>query len=323
MSASPREPSGTEQDTVAADHEPLVPEVDSDPVAPEPEAAAASLPAPLPSATTVPESTTRTKRRWRLVATVVSSVIGVVSFVTGIIAVVPILTRDATNFSSFTVSATPFPATSTRWALPLTTDFSSFPVAEDEICTAEQRDWLESAGTPVVTRLLVEMRNTASDGPMLALKDFRVVGERAAGAEAAILVECDSAPASVTQVQAAEIDASSEANIAVYSAAAYGVSQPGMPDIPLTWNLAPGETGQQVFGIVTSLGYEGALVATLISGEQSQTVTLGEELGALASPPLLERGRIFLRAAGSLHCLEQGVDGVVECELDGVLAAAR
>ncbi|MEO8262231.1 MAG: hypothetical protein ABI566_06635 [Pseudolysinimonas sp.] len=260
------------------------------------------------------------RRRWITAAKVAGAIISVVSFVTGIIAIVPILTRDTSNFSSLTVEVSPYPATLTEWALPLTTDFSSFPTSTGEVCTDGQRDWLAQNGQQITTRLLVDFRNTATEGPMLTVKDFRVTGTRDPAAEQRILVECNTAPVSIVQLQAARIDATSDGNIAVYAPDAFGLGEEGIPDIPVTWNVAPGEGGQLILNVASSVAFDGALTATVLSGTESRDQPLAAgATGALAAPPLLALGTLYLQAAGDLQCRELIDSEPVACDLAEVL----
>lgn len=262
-----------------------------------------------------------TRKRWITVAKVAGAVISVISFVTGIIAVIPILTRDASNFSSLTIDVTPFPATSTEWALPLDTDFASFPVGTQDVCTADQQAWLADRGQQVTTRFLIDFRNSAADGPMLTVKDFRVVGTREADVPEAILAVCDTAPVSGVRLRAARIDASSDGNVAVYGADAFGLGDEGLPDIPVAWNLAPGEGGQLIINVTSSTAFDGVLDATVLSGTESRTQELGKDtVGTLSAPPLFSLGTIYLQAAGALQCRELNGSEALPCDLTEVLA---
>lgn len=264
------------------------------------------------------------RRRLIFAGKVAATVISVVSFVTGVIAVIPILTRDTSRFESLTIEVTPYPQSSTEWAVPLTADFGSYPVAERDTCGDAQLDWLEQRGQRVTTRLLVDFRNAATDGPMLTVKDFRVVGTRAEPADAMMLVVCDTAPRSGIRLQAARIDASSDANVAVYSADAFGLGAEGIPDIPVTWNLAPGEGGQLIVNVASSIAFEGELDATILSGTESRIQALGTDtIGTLSAPALLGLGTVFLQATGTLECQELVDSDFVACELTEVLTRER
>jgi hypothetical protein len=268
-----------------------------------------------------PQSRTHApKKKWILFAKVATAVISAMSVITGVIAVIPILTRDASNFSSLTIDVLPYPSGATEWALPLSTDFASYPANTDAVCGPEQEKWLERNGEQITSRLLIDFRNAATDGPMLTVKDFRVVGIRTVGADPAILVGCSKTPPSGVALQAARIDASNEVNVAVYSADAFGQGGQGIPDIPVVWNLAPGEGGQLLINVASTVRFDGELNATILSGRESRSQQLGQEtIGALSAPPLIGLGTVFLQAAETLECRELIESAFVDCDLAEVL----
>ena len=155
---------------------------------------------------------------------------------------------------------------------------------------------------------------------MLTVKDFRVVGELAEPADPLILVVCDSGPPSGIRLQAARIDASSHANLAVYRAYTFGLGVEGIPGISVTWNLATGAGSHLIMNIAPSVAFEGKLNATVLVGTESRSQVIGEDtIGTLSAPPLLGLSAIFLQAAGTLECLELVNSNFVPWELAEVL----
>lgn len=284
----------------------------------------ASLPAPtapLPQhagdPSPAPPKTTR--KGWTLTAKIITWTISIVSFATGIIAVVPILFRNASSFDALYLEVTPYAGSRTDWALPVDADFAAFPAGSGDVCSAEQRAWLEANGTSITTEVLVDMRNTASEGPMLTLKNFSLAGDRSSnGDPLGIRVVCDTAQPSPLRVQAARLDATSESNVAVFAAAAFGATTEGLPDTPAAWNLAPGETGQMVISVFAGADVTGELQAIVVSGNESRTESLGAAAG-VHLVPLIDSGRTYLRAGAGLSCLMEGTGGVEPCDAEHVL----
>ena len=307
--AQPHEPTASETPD-PAEESPSAPPgaetVSSPPGTAEPESAA-----PAPARRGVPSN--RTIKKWLTVATAALTVIG------GIWTVYEIkteLTRDKSNFSSLMLSAQPYPVTATEWALPLATDFSSFP-ASNGVCGEEQQVWLQERGLRVTTRVVLDMRNTASEGPMLVVKEIGVAGERRPSDDVRILVVCDSAPSAATVLRSARLDATREDGVAVLSAATFGAVSDGLPDTPVAWNLAPGETGQLVIRLSGSQQVSGTLVATVLSGTSARIVLVDH--GSVTLRPLLDSGLTYLDAGQNLRCLREQANELTSCVLEEVL----
>lgn len=243
---------------------------------------------------------------WGRVWTVIAAVIGVVGAITGVIGIWPIITANASGIDDLRLTASPYPASVTEWALPVATDLSTYPAAGGEGCTEERRQWLASRATQIHRSLLLDMRNVADSGPMLALSDVRIEGERFPHGETAVLVVCDPATTPPRPLEAAMLDASSSNSVAVFSAEAYGIQQEGLPDLPVTWNLAPGETGLVVLRIGSSVGYDGALTVGVVDAGQTTDVTVVVDgVDALVAPALVELGIVQLRAGATLTCVDE------------------
>jgi hypothetical protein len=205
--------------------------------------------------------------------------------------------------------------------VPVSTDLTAFPAGSGDVCSAEQHAWLEANGAPITTQVLVDMRNTASEGPMLTLKDFSLSGERSTdGGAKSIRIACDTASPSPLRVQAARLDATSESGVAVFAAAAFGATNEGLPDTPAAWNLAPGETGQMVIDVFASVDVTGELQATVMSGDESRPAPLGEK-AAVHVVPLIDGGRTYLRAGSTLACLTEVSGEALACDAGEILGS--
>jgi hypothetical protein len=232
--------------------------------------------------------------------------VGIIGAVTGVIGIWPILNANASGVDDLRLTATPYPQSATEWALPVGTDLSTYPSGTGEGCTDERREWLADRGTQVHRSLLLDMRNVADSGPMLSLSDVRIEGDRFPHSDAAVLVVCDEATAPPRPLEAAMLDASSSSSVAVFSPEAYGIQQEGLPDLPVTWNLAPGETGLVVLRIGSSIAYEGALTVSVVdAGKKSELEIAVDGVDALAAPALVDLGSRYLRAGAELTCVDE------------------
>lgn len=266
----------------------------------------------------------RKPHRWRLVGQVAGVIVSLVSVVTGVIAVIPILTRDASDVSTIEATAMAFPESATEWALPTSTDFATFPDVDGEACNETQRAWLEARGTPVTTRVLLDLRNVASEGPMATVKEFVLDGPREQAGEGAILVICDSQPESVATVQTARLDAGVAEGAATYSAEAFGAGDRDLPDIPVTWNLAPGATGVLVLRFTSNVDFEGSLAATVLAGDQSRELELELDGGEpIRLVNLVGGGLTYFVVNGSLECRDETSGSLVACDPTDLLAASN
>lgn len=251
----------------------------------------------------------------------IGAVIGVVGAVTGVISVWPILTANASGVDDLRLSASPYPAAVTEWALPLGADLSTYP-SGGEGCTDERRAWLEERATPVHRSIVIDMRNVADSGPMLSISDVRLEGDRFAGRASAVLVVCDPGAAPPQTLEAAELDASTADAVAVFSPEAYGIQQEGLPDLPVTWNLAPGETGLVVLRIGSSVAYEGTLTASVVDrGETTTVPILVDDAETLAAPALVELGVVHLLAGSELACVDER-DPAAVCDAAAVMGGS-
>lgn len=265
------------------------------------------LPSEQPPAQAEPPKPIQARRRtlgrvWAIIA----GVVGVVGAVTGVISIVPILTANSSGLDDLRLAASSFPESATEWALPLGTDLTSYPGAGGEGCTDERREWLEARATQIHRSLLIDMRNVADSGPMLSVSDVRIEGDRFPDTDTAVLVICDPASTAPQPLEAAMLDASTAGSVAVFAAEAYGIQQEGLPDLPVSWNLAPGETGLVVLRIGSSVAYDGALTASVVdAGRVIDMEIVVDGLDHLAAPALVGLGEVYLRAGSALTCVDE------------------
>ncbi len=247
---------------------------------------------------------------------VIGAVVGIVGAVTGVIGIWPILTANASGVDDLRITATPYPESATEWALPVGTDLSTYPAGSSEECSAAQLAWLQQSAVQIHRTLLLDLRNVADSGPMLSISDVRIEGERATNRASAVLVVCDTSAAPPRPLEAAMLDASSANSVAVFSAEAYGIQQEGLPDLPVTWNLAPGETGLIVLRIGSSVAYDGSLVAGVVDkGTKSDIEITVDGVDSLSSPALVALGEVHLRAGSALTCVDES-DAATLCDVD-------
>lgn len=254
---------------------------------------------------------------------VIGAIVGIVGAITGVISIWPIITANASGIDDLRLTASPYPANVTEWALPVGTDLSTYPTAGGDGCTDARRAWLAERATQIHRSLLIDMRNVADSGPMLAISDVRIEGERYPHGETAVLVVCDPATIPPQPLEAAMLDASSSSSVAVFSAEAYGIQQKGLPDLPVTWNLAPGETGLVVLRIGSTVGYDGALTVGVVdAGKTAELQVVVDGVDTLVAPALVELGHVQLRAGAALTCVDER-DAAAVCDAATVVSGGR
>lgn len=258
------------------------------------------------SATPQPAGAQPTRRWWQHAWAIFGAIVGVIGAITGVIGVLPFLFPDTTRPESLTVQVTPVvDEFSPAYAVPLTTDWSSFPRSTGR-CSSAQRDWLQREGRPLAGRYLVSVGNTAGDGATMSLSAFR--GKGAAGEPAtAIAVVCDQAGAGAGSMRAAVLDPSTG------QGAVYVQRDPSLPTNPLVFNLAPGESGQFALVVQSSADFSGILVFTGSIGAHVWQQELPVPGGV--SVPGVAQQRLVV-SDGSLTCEEQP-----GCDVQATIAA--
>lgn len=226
---------------------------------------AATPPAPRPAA---PTTGSAARPWWQRTWAIISAIVAVLGAVTGVVGIWPLVFRNTTNLDSLTVAVQPAESPrSAVFAVPITAPWNTFPTSES-FCDDAQLAWLEANGRRLVERFLVSVSNTADDGAMLSLKDFRGDGTASDPDPLHVAVTCDQAGAGASNLRSALIDPSTD-RIGVYVA-----SDPAQPVSPLVFNLAPGENGQFALSIRSSADFAGSVVFTEALGDETRLVTL-------------------------------------------------
>jgi hypothetical protein len=248
------------------------------------------------------------RRIWTRTGKVIAIVVSAVSFVTGVVGVLPILFRDATGLTSLEVTAEPYGAGPLEFALAADADLATFPTGA--ACGPEQLAWLDANAEPLAHRVVLDMGNRAGEGSMLALTDFRAATTAGSG-DRRVRVVCDSA---TPNVQSARLFVDQPQATAFFGGDTLGGAN--RPDSPVAWNLAPGENGTLVVDLLSGTAATGTLQLTARSGKDSATVEI--EGSDFALPPLAASGALYLLAtADGFAC--RAVDGS-ECSIDALLA---
>jgi hypothetical protein len=259
-----------------------------------------------PEATETPRPRERTW--WSLPIRIISGTVAVVGAVTGVISIVPILFPDSSGLGSLSVTAGADDSAPHEFALPFAALDSGFPIA-DVPCSGDQLAWLDEHATSIQRHFMIDMRNSASDGAMLALIDFRADVEYDASAATDVLVVCptDTASATVKAAALAVDDRKATARFSALTAA----GQP-VPEIPVAWNLAPGETGRLQIVLTGERGTSGDLVVTALVGGDENTVPIDGP--GFQLPGLWQAGAAYLRVGSAgLECVRPVSGDVVAC----------
>lgn len=273
-------------------------------------AGAPSAPPPNPKS-----SASRSRKFWNKTTAAITAVIGLVGAVTGVIGVIPILTRDATNFSHLEISAQPVTGDSTEWAIPPEALDAGFP-ATDSPCGDEQLAWLEANGESMQRSLMLNARNAASEGAMLALTEFRSTAKPGED-RGALQVRLVCAPSGVMpellyygKLLADEPD-SQAVHVKIESGAATNAS----PEMPVAFNLAPGESGKIPIDLFSRYPAHGALQVTVLSRDESKVFEV--EGSEFEMPALLHGGEMFLfTTPEGLKCNRIEAGTMLPCTLD-------
>ncbi len=277
---------------------------------------------PLSDEATPAPSKPRARKGWSTTTKVISATIAVVGAVTGVVSVVQVMTRDTSGFHTLSLTATATTSGTTEFALPLSEIDAGFPASATP-CGSEQLDWLEARAEPLERRLRIEMRNNASEGAMLALVGFRAEIESAkSDSTTHVLVLCPT-DTPVTAVRAAALTVDTAEATARFRALRNTQQSQAIPDIPVSWNLAPGETGVLDIELSAERSTAGSLVVTALSGrDQSALPIVGSDFEL---PGLWRHGDSYLIVgAGGFECVREVPGGeAVGCDDEDTADLAR
>lgn len=253
---------------------------------------------------------------------IMTALIGVISVVSGVVGIYATFARDPSNFSHLRVAAAPVSDGAAEWALPPDAPLATFPApGRDGSCGAEQRRWLAEHGREMSRRFQVELRNAATEGPSLALVDFRTAGETAAErGQPLIRVLCSGEEQPPETVSFARLDADTRESTARTVTLRRGEGQ-REEQLPLIVNVAPGESAQTRLELFARSPAAGGLTVTVLSGEEERVVPI--EGIDFSLPALLFSGEMYLvTGPEGLRC--ERIDGgsILPCTLEELLFEA-
>lgn len=297
---------------------------------PEPDApptpASTNTPAPVPEFTgptsqtppTAPaDAGARRKTRWSRSGVILTTALTVIGTVASVIGVIQVFTRDTSNFAHLSVTASPAADSVSEWALPESA-VDSLPASMDGPCGAAQRSWLEANAEPIQRRLLLTTRNAATDGAMLALTDIRSTATRPSErGPLSVRVVCDPTGRIPELLYYGRVDADDPASSARHVEIKAALPANAAPAIPVTYNLAPGESGQIPIELFSRYPVSGTLEVTVHSGSDERRVTIKES--QFTVPALLFGGDMYLfTAEEGLVCLLVEAGSLSACTTDQV-----
>lgn len=252
------------------------------------------------------------KPSWSKTAAIATTAITAVGTIASVILVVNLFTRDSTNFSHLEIEANPAVGQGTEWAVPQHL-VESLP--ETAHCDAALLAWLESNAQPLHREFTVRMRNNAAEGPMLALVDFSAVGTSVEDRSTlSVRLICDPSGVIPTQVYYGRLDADQPDHPAEHVQLELD-SASVAPTIPVTFNLAPGESGTLPLSLFSRRETTGSMEVTVLSGTERKTVPIpGSEFEI---PALLYGGEMYLMTSDQgLVCLQTRRGLFETCSLD-------
>lgn len=255
------------------------------------------------------------KKFWSRTGVILTTVISVIGAITGIISIWPILTRDASNFSHLVMAAEPVADGRTDWAIPVDALDGEFPV-DGSACGTQQLEWFRAHAQPLQRRFMLTVRNTATEGAMLALTDFRA-SEDAQGDRGTVMIRavCDPTGSLPSSMYYARLDADRSDTTARHVEVEAGAPAEAAPQIPLGYNLAPGESGKISLELFSRQPAAGTVTVSVLSGTEEREETI--EGIDYDMPALLFGGDMFLvTTAEGWQCLRTDADRLIPCTLD-------
>ncbi len=264
-------------------------------------------------------------RFWNRSRVLLAGAITMAGTVASVIGVIPILTRDPSNFKHLEMSAEEIISNTSEWAVPPTffededklQDLEEAFEGGKDPCGTLQTGWLQDNTQQMQRNFTLNVRNSASEGPMLALTDFR---STASGAEERgpinVRLVCDPTgvlPHSLTFATVYADNPEQQSIITKIKAS----NQEHAPEIPLAWNLAPGESGTIPVSLSSRYPANGDLQTTVLSGDENRDIMI--EGSSFSVPALLAGGDMYLFSSeDGLVC--QRIDrGTLEtCSLEDI-----
>jgi hypothetical protein len=260
-----------------------------------------------PAATISPENTVAPPSRpslWKSkVARIWAVIVAVVTVITSVVSIWPIIFKDESSAQSLKVIMKPFRSdTVSHFALPVGSPIETFP-SGGRLCSAEQEQWLQQHGVRFQRDYLVEVRNSAGGGGSLAVGNFHGVADSSTPAGAAYIVECDKFGDGGVVAEPARLLLDSGEG-AFFDKSLLGPAGTGQPNSPLAYNLRPGETGQIVLTLSALSDFDGEVRVSVAAGDDTSEVTAATaQKEPLHVPGVLSPRTILVKVEdGVLRC---------------------
>ena len=255
--------------------------------------------------------------RWPKTGVILTTIVTIIGTVASLIVVFDILARDRTNFSHLMMSAQFTDDAITDWAIPGDA-LDTFP-ADGQACGPAQLAWLERHGTQMHRRLMLSVRNNPSEGAMLALTDFRTTAPRAAErGPISIRLVCDPQGAPAGRLVYVRLDADDATLIARHVRVVEDTTTVATPEMPLAYNLAPGESGLIPIELFSRNPAEGSIAVTVLSGSEERIETIAGS--DFTMPALLFTGDMHLHTTKEgLSCRRITPGGITPCTMEELL----
>lgn len=267
------------------------------------------------------EPVMRARRLRPRVGAVATGVIGFVGAVTGVITVISILASDKTSFSHLEMTATVDERTASEWVLPLSALDTDSP--DGSPCGPEHIAWLEEHAERMERRLMLTVRNTAREGAMLALTDFRSDTPGAADrGPVGVRLVCDPSGVLPANLYYGRVDVDRPDLTARHIHIKPAGTAVAAPEIPIAYNLAPGETGRIPIELFSRNPVQGAIEVTVLNRDEEQSLTI--EGSEFEMPALLFGGDMYLfTGTDGLECqhIAQGI--VAPCTMEELRSEAE
>ena len=243
--------------------------------------------------------------RWSTVAKWVAAAVSVISVAVGVVTVLPILFPNASGVNTVALSASDTTPDLVR-IVPVTA-LTSFPIGLDDGCDAAQLEWLRQVGSATVNQVQIDLRNTAAKGAIVSVTDVAGEGAPPPSTTDAVLIDCRPIT-SIGNSKSAIVQLNPGSGPGYFDNSTPGTETEHLPDSPIGYNLAPGESAQFTLTITSAAGFEGALVAVVRSGADAVVTPIAVDGIEQIVVPASSASPVFLMVeAGSLRCFEPDV----------------
>ncbi|MDQ0615315.1 hypothetical protein QF046_002956 [Microbacterium sp. W4I4] len=253
------------------------------------------------------------KRFWQRTGVVITTFIAVAGLVVGVVQILQVWSRDTTNFSHLTMAAAPVNDDIVEWAVTADHVMGGLP---ENVCDDDA--WLAQSAIPLHRRYTISMRNSATEGPMLALLDFRSSAPPVEERESIhVRLMCDPRTTLPEQLTYGRLNADrSDEVVQYYIVSTTGPAQ-STPLSPAGFNLAPGESGTLQLELFSRNQAEGAIQVSVLSRDERREESIdGSEF---RMPALLFAGEMYLVSTpGGLSCHRIERDILSDCTLDDI-----